>query len=289
MGALASAWNSFVVNPRSHPLGKRDLLGTYWRIISWQLRSRATRGSLISPWVNDARLIVKNGQAGATGNLYFGLHEYADMAFFVHFLRKGDVFADIGANVGSYTILAAKIAGATVIAFEPLEVTAAVLAENVALNEVADRVTIQQIALGGTAGTARFTSGHDTMNHFSDDQQDAAVEVVVDTADAQLAGRNVVAMKIDVEGAEDLVFSAAAGLLAEPQLIAIEIETLSESVRTMIEAAGFVEHWYDPDTRTVSPHPNDIMRHNYLFLRNSALVADRVHSAPSVRFGKFSI
>jgi hypothetical protein len=48
-----------------------------------------------------------SGMTGATGNLYVGLHEFEEMAFLLHFLRPGDLFADVGANVGSYTILAA--------------------------------------------------------------------------------------------------------------------------------------------------------------------------------------
>ena len=55
---------------------------------------------------------------GATGNLYVGLHEFEEMAFLLHFLRRGDLFADVDANVGSYTILAAVAVGTEAIAFE---------------------------------------------------------------------------------------------------------------------------------------------------------------------------
>ena len=43
---------------------------------------------------------------GVTGNVYCGLHDFAEMSFMLHLLRAGDLFADIGANVGSYTVLA---------------------------------------------------------------------------------------------------------------------------------------------------------------------------------------
>ena len=43
---------------------------------------------------------------GATGNIYCGLYEFLDMAFLLHFLRNGDLFGDIGSNIGSYTVLA---------------------------------------------------------------------------------------------------------------------------------------------------------------------------------------
>lgn len=49
---------------------------------------------------------------GATGNIYVGLHEFEDMAFLLHVLRRTDLFVDVGANIGSYTILAGGAAGA---------------------------------------------------------------------------------------------------------------------------------------------------------------------------------
>ncbi len=57
---------------------------------------------------------------GATGNIYAGLHEFDDMAFFLHLLRPEDMFADVGSNIGSYTILASGVVGAKSVAFEPV-------------------------------------------------------------------------------------------------------------------------------------------------------------------------
>jgi hypothetical protein len=36
-----------------------------------------------------------------TGNIYCGLHEFADMGFVLHFLRPGDLFVDVGANIAA--------------------------------------------------------------------------------------------------------------------------------------------------------------------------------------------
>ena len=53
---------------------------------------------------------------GATQNIYCGLQEFEEMAFLLHFLRKDDLPLDIGANIGSYTILAASSVGARTMA-----------------------------------------------------------------------------------------------------------------------------------------------------------------------------
>jgi hypothetical protein len=87
----------------SHPLARRAQAKTLFRIASWQLRSRLQR-EVIVPWIADQKLIAKRGMTGATGNTYVGLHEFTDMMFLLHFLRRGDVFLDIGANVGTITL-----------------------------------------------------------------------------------------------------------------------------------------------------------------------------------------
>ena len=72
-----------------------------------------------SPWIGGQRLSIRRGMRGATGNIYVGLHEFADMMLTLNFLREGDLFLDIGANVGSYTVLASGICRAVTWAFEP--------------------------------------------------------------------------------------------------------------------------------------------------------------------------
>lgn len=46
-------------------------------------------------FVNDAKLLVKPDMAGATGNVYTGLHEFEDMAFTLHCLREEDLFSKV--------------------------------------------------------------------------------------------------------------------------------------------------------------------------------------------------
>jgi FkbM family methyltransferase len=56
------------------------------------------------------------------------------MALTVHLLREGDLFVDIGANVGSYTVLASGVLRAWAEALEPAPVTADILELNVRVN-----------------------------------------------------------------------------------------------------------------------------------------------------------
>jgi len=67
---------------------------------------------MLHEWINGSRFLVKNGEPGLTGNIYTGVHEFSEMGYLPHILRPEDMFFDIGANVGSYMILASSAVGA---------------------------------------------------------------------------------------------------------------------------------------------------------------------------------
>ena len=90
-----------------HPLNASDRPGSLLRYAKWQVGSRLVPGPVIVPFVNDTVFIAAPGMTGVTQNIYTGLSDFFDCAFLLHFLREGDLFVDIGANVGIYTVLAA--------------------------------------------------------------------------------------------------------------------------------------------------------------------------------------
>ena len=108
---------------------------------------------------------------GERSSIWAGLHRYSasqvvcanppdhpEMLVWRRALRPGDLFVDVGANVGSYAIWAGEL-GAEGVALEPAADTYALLVENVALNGYPIKTI--QAAAGAAAGTARFTSGRD--------------------------------------------------------------------------------------------------------------------------------
>ena len=106
-----------------HPLNRDRKLSSIIRFAKWQIGSRLVQGAIIFDWINGSKFLVKTGETGLTGNIYTGLHEFIDMGFLLHFLRDEDLFIDVGANVGSYSILACYAVGARGIAFEPVPST----------------------------------------------------------------------------------------------------------------------------------------------------------------------
>jgi hypothetical protein len=93
MSTLASVRN-FLRLVRSHPLTRENNWTTFVRLLRWQLASRLLAYPVVVPWVDDCRLVIKRGMVGASGNHYFGLHEFEDMGFLLHFLREDDLWGD---------------------------------------------------------------------------------------------------------------------------------------------------------------------------------------------------
>ena len=265
-----------------HPLAGRRPLRAASRLLAWQVQSRISPGVHREPWIGDSVLMVRRGMVGATGNLYLGLHEFADMALVLHPLRPDYLFIDIGANVGTYTVLAAKVRGARCISFEPDPDTAANLRANLAANAIEDRVALHEAALGAEHGEIAFTIGLDTVNRVAQ-QGEAQRMVPVRRLDDVLADAEPVMLKVDVEGHEDAVFAGADAVLARPSLLAVETESGGPETIARFARHGFERRYYDPFTRRLNTEPSRWHDNNSLYVRDLNAVNDRLASAPRVR------
>lgn len=233
-----------------HPMNRGRPVAALARFAAWQVKSHL-QDEVIVDWIDGAKLAVRRGMTGATGNIYCGLHEYVDMSFVLDTLKPGDLFVDIGANVGSYTVLASKVCGARTIAVEPDPGAAAALRRNIEVNGIADRVQVVEAALGASAGTIDFTVGRDTMNRVAQPGDGAVRQVDIRTLDDVLGGEVPRVIKIDVEGFEADVFRGAAATLADYRLQSIVTECLDKDVRALLQSCGFEQAFYDPERRTI--------------------------------------
>ncbi len=197
-------------------------------------------------------------------------------------LQSDDLFGDIGANVGSYTILASAVCGTHTIAVEPDPRSMNSLMRNIEINRLICCVETVQAALGASEGVARFTVGLDTMNHIAKGRDKAFQEVKLHTLDHIVGGRVPALIKMDVEGFEADVVAVGLATLANSSLLAIITESAGAQVRDPIEAAGFRICAYEPFSRELSakedrssPHSN-----NFLFIRDIDAVRRRIAAAP---------
>ena len=271
----------------AHPLNANRRLAALVRVVRWQIGSRIAPGPVALPFAESTRLLAVRGMTGATGNWYCGLHEHREMAFSLHLLRESDLFLDVGANIGSYTILASGVVGARSISVEPAPSTFIHLRENVALNDLAGRVRCWQVGLADRAGSLRFTNDFDTVNHVTTPGEGVAgIEVPVTTLD-ELVGSDVPTLiKIDVEGYELPVLKGAQKTLANPRLLAVIMETNGSGERygvkddqlvSAMREHGFAMYSYNPFIRRLTrAEPTD---GNTIFVRDADAVNARVIAA----------
>ncbi len=282
----------------AHPVNERHRLAGLLRYARWQIGSRLVSGAVAVQMADGVRILAAPGMPGATGAVYFGLHEFADMALTLQLLRPGDLFVDAGANVGSYTLLAAS-AGARCVSFEPLPATYQKLLANVGLNGWQSRVEAMNAGLGSVRGEMRFTVGEDTANHVANaDDRGPTTPVPVVTLDDTLAGQRPTLIKIDVEGYETEVIRGAAKMLRERGPVALIVEindashrygsTEAEFIQLMNDLGGYQPYDYDPVERRLRPLNGVSQRsNNTIFTSNPDAVSERVHSAPlRTIFGK---
>lgn len=275
-----------------HPITRQRRLQSVQRFLRWQLGSRLLGRPVVCDWINGVRFIAGRGEFGLTGNIYAGLHEFADMAFVLHFLRDSDLFVDVGANVGSYSLLACGAVKARGIAFEPVPGTFERLVDNIRLNRLDDRVCCHRKAVGAKPGSIAFTLESNTMNHaVAPGEQDVkTVEVEVVDLDSALGGVAPALLKIDVEGFETPVVEGGPATLGNPALKAVIMELNGSGERygfdekrllRMMLDHGFKAYGYEPFSRTLVASSDPLAGgHNTLFLRDLDHVAARVAGAP---------
>lgn len=283
----------FVLN---HPLNRARKAAALLRYTRWQVGSRLMPGAVAVSFINDLSLIVQPGMTGATGNIYCGLHEYEDMALALHLLREGDLFVDIGANIGSYSILAAA-AGAKVLAFEPIPKTFEALQKNIRFNGLEDLIDARNMGLGAEVSTLEFTAGLDTVNHVVS-EADHGVETIsvpVDTLDRCLGKRQPSVIKIDVEGFETSVLKGAAKALDSQKLLALIVELNGSGARYGFDEQA-LHDWLcdrDFDTFSYSPEARELtslagqrsLGGNTVYARDPEKLKERLKSAPRYQLG----
>lgn len=126
-------------------------------------------------------------------------------------LDDDDVFYDIGANTGLYTLFAAKSCS-EVFAFEPYPPNISSLKENISRNNTYN-VTVRDIALSNSDGSISFSQPQEDIIGYGSpaiaaEDTNANVEVATKAGDHLISSENLPipdVMKIDVEGSEPLV------------------------------------------------------------------------------------
>ena len=274
----------------NHPLNAQQRIKTLFRLIAWQINIRINPFPIIYPFTRNSKLIIARGETASTGNLYCGLYEFEDMCFVLHFLRKDDLFIDIGANIGSYTILASAEIGAKTICIEPIPSTFDSLIRNIKINNVENLVTALNIGLGSAKSILKFTKSQDTTNHVARNEDIDTIDVPVETLDSVCEKKMPILIKMDVEGFETEVVKGADVTLLNQHLKAIIIELndyslqygyKTEDVHEKLLNYGFFPVQYNPFKRGITKI-STYTNLNTIYIRDESFVTERVTQAPKI-------
>jgi FkbM family methyltransferase len=207
----AKVWN--------HPANKHRRIRQLWQAVAVQCRGRLLGRATVVRIGERSRLLATLDNGPTVLAAYAREPDYPEWQVWKKILRDGDVFIDVGANVGIYTVLALE-AGARVIAVEPDPENVRRLRANLELNNRSAEVW--PFALSDKHGILNFSSTSDpARNHLSDAGD---VEVRVEALDTQFAHGHARGMKIDVEGAERKVLEGCARALSEGRIDVIQLE-----------------------------------------------------------------
>lgn len=170
-----------------------------------------------------------------------------------------EVFADVGANVGMYTIYAAVTRGVDVVAFEPEAENFAVLNRNIMLNKLSNRVIAYPIALGDGDGLcvedlylAQYGAGGSCHRAGEEKNWKGEPTTAVFTQGTVMGSlgnffsgdHGLDHVKIDVDGIESDIIKGLGEL--RPKSICIETNPALPEHRDMIKRISDMGYKFDP-------------------------------------------
>lgn len=169
----------------------------------------------------------------------FANKEPETLEWIEEFGGKG-AFYDIGSNVGTYAVYHAKLFPDPVYAFEPSVLNLKLLARNISLNGVEDRVVVVPLPLTASNGVAPFrlssldeggalssfgvNYGHDGQ-HLETQMQYEMLGFSLDFLVSCGAISDLPSIiKLDVDGIEHLILSGSMSVLSQPSLRSVLVE-----------------------------------------------------------------
>ena len=172
-------------------------------------------------------------------------------------MPEGAIVWDIGANIGLYSIYAAKRRNCLVWAFEPSVFNLELLARNVYLNGLIENVSIVPVALSDAVGFSKLqmttTEWGGALSSFGQNYgwdgselqsifAFSTIGISMDVARDHLHVPQPNFIKIDVDGIEHLILSGGASVLKGVQGVLIEVnddfKAQAEGCRKLLEDCG---------------------------------------------------
>jgi FkbM family methyltransferase len=231
-----------------HPANQSGRARAMVRVLRFQMAARVLQRPLIVPYGGRSRFIANLDDGPSRRAAYFPVPDWAEMNAWQRHLGAGDLFVDVGASVGLYSVIAAEL-GCEVICVEPVARSLKQLEANLALNEY--NAVVLAAALSDVEGNGVVWGPDASRQHilFGEIPSMEVTQTRLTTLDEVLQGRYAAGVKVDVEGAERRVLLGGIKALSDQRigLLQVEWNTQSvinynesrDSVATLLTAVGY--------------------------------------------------
>ena len=248
---------------------------SHWRRITIFARLSSALSLKVPIQVSDIELLLFTPDRRAVYWPQHGFHSEPGTLSWIESFSSEDVFYDIGANVGIYSLYAAKKMAVKSIAFEPNPFSYGVLAKNIGLNKICDKVIPLTIAVGEKTGQATFgLSGMEAGSVGN------AIAETKNAGEAMLLGILSMSLddlidtfslpspthiKLDVDGVEPGILLGAKNTISQQSLHSVLIEFMTHDkegrgvIHQLLTDAGFVHDSNAEDSKVG----------NRLYIRNN--------------------
>jgi FkbM family methyltransferase len=192
---------------------------------------KITKGKSFVRKVQGSRMYLDLGDEGISRDLALdGIRELESTKILGKFIRKGDVVADIGANIGYYALMEARIVGkdGLVYAIEPSPSNFRNLKKNIGMNDYGNLQAFE-LAIGDKKRKARmYMSSHSNLNSLvvqKNKKIERSIDIQLQTLDGFLKGRaRPTFLRMDVEGYEYNIIKGSKELLGSKNRLVIFME-----------------------------------------------------------------
>ncbi|HEY1779304.1 MAG TPA: FkbM family methyltransferase [Roseiarcus sp.] len=239
----------------SHPEFRKHPVRVSSGVVSWEIHKLLSRNMALE--LDGLKLTARPIDGNGRLICYFGTKFDTIFDFLKTYLKPGMVFADVGANIGSHAINAARLVGGTgsVFAFEADPDTYRLLARNIQSNGLRN-IELRQTCVSDHVGTLSFYKHKDSAkSSIVDRGEKLSVTLPSDTLDNLIPDNmRIDVLKVDVEGAELSVLRGATGVFTDerrPSVVIIEVFDVrdntdrSEGIREVLEGYGYEFYLFD--------------------------------------------
>jgi FkbM family methyltransferase len=247
---------------------------------------RGVFGRLVNPLIQmllpkevripEGVVVLNPGDPAVSGAVAFGTFEPYETELFRKAILPGMTVIDIGANIGYYTVIAARLVGekGSVIAYEPAPENFGILQKTIEANDFRN-VAAHQIAIADKKGQLNLhlyesNKGKHSLVKDAQDARGFTTSIAVQTTalDEFLAEKNIAevdVVKMDIEGAESIAMIGMSKTLKKTKMLFLEFTPSAIKkaghdpleVLANLREKGFTLHSIDERQKTLTIVEND--------------------------------